>query len=181
MPVGYRHDRQAVLDAAVELARASGLHGLTFRSVGRRAGVADRTVVYYFPSKERLVQAVLHQATAELVQLLAHGVGDGARSVDDLLRASWSALRHPDADQALRLYVETLGMAARGGEPYRSIVTGLTESWTAWLADRLAIDDGERDDRAAALLATLDGLLLLSVTAGPEATAAAARGLGLEA
>lgn len=39
----------------------------------------------------------------------------------------------------------------------------------------------ERDDRAAALLATLDGLVIIHVTAGSELARAAARGLGLDA
>jgi len=179
--MGYRHDREGVLGSAVALAYESGLPELTFRSVGRRAGIPDRTVVYYFPTKDQLVLAVLQQATAQLIDLLATTVGAEPRRVDELLQTSWDALRRPEADHALRLYVETVGLAARGREPYRSIVTQLTATWTTWFATRIALEPAERDDQAVAILATLDGLLLLQVTAGPQVAGAAARGLGLTA
>ncbi len=177
--MGYRHDREDVLDSAVALARESGLQELTFRSVGRRAGIPDRTVVYYFPTKDQLILAVLQRATAELVDLLAAAVGDEPRRVEELRQTSWDALRRPEADPALRLYVETLGLAAHGHEPYRSVVTQLTATWTSWFASRLALQSADRDDHAVAIVATLDGLLLLQVTAGPAVADAAARGLGL--
>jgi AcrR family transcriptional regulator len=177
--MGYRHDRESVLGSAVAFARESGLKELTFRSVGRQAGIPDRTVVYYFPTKDQLILAVLQQATAQLVDLLAATVGEEPRRVDELLQLSWTALRRPEVDDALRLYVETIGLAARGREPYRSVVTQLTATWTAWFATRLALEPAQRDDHAAAIVATLDGLLLLQVTAGSEVADAAARGLGL--
>ena len=177
--MGYRHNREDVLDSAVALACESGLSELTFRSVGRRVGIPDRTVVYYFPTKDQLVLAVLQRATAQLVDLLAAGVGEGPGRVDELLQASWDALRRPEADPALRLYTETLGLAAHGREPYRSVVTQLTATWAAWFAVRLALDPAQRDEQALAIVATLDGLLLLQVTAGAQVADTAARGLGL--
>jgi AcrR family transcriptional regulator len=179
--MGYRHDREGVLGSAVALARESGLKELTFRSVGRRAGIPDRTVVYYFPTKDQLILAVLQRATTQLVDLLTAAVGEKSRGVDELLRTSWDALRRPEADQALRLYIETMGLAARGREPYRSVITQLTATWTTWFATRLALEPAQRDDHAVAIVATLDGLLLLQVTAGTDVADAAARGLGITA
>jgi AcrR family transcriptional regulator len=177
--MGYRHDHESVLGSAVILARESGLKELTFRSVGLRAGIPDRTVVYYFPTKDQLILAVLERVTAQLVDLLTAAVGEGLHRVDELLQTSWDALRRPEADQALRLYVETIGLAAHGREPYRSVIAQLTATWTTWFATRLALEPPDRADHAAAIVATLDGLLLLQVTAGPDVAAAAARGLRL--
>ncbi|HST84556.1 MAG TPA: TetR/AcrR family transcriptional regulator [Kineosporiaceae bacterium] len=179
--MGYRHDREGVLGSALALAHESGLKELTFRSVGQRAGIPDRTVVYYFPTKDQLILAVLQRTTAQLMDLLATAVGEETRQVGELLQTSWDALRRPEADRGLRLYIETVGLAAHGREPYRSVITDLTATWTTWFATRLALEPGRRDDHAAAIVATLDGLLLLQATAGTEVADAAARGLGLTA
>ena len=71
MRVGYRHQREDLLAAAVEVARADGLGALTFGRVARHVGTNDRTVVYYFPTKADLIGAVLVTLGAQLQDLLA--------------------------------------------------------------------------------------------------------------
>ncbi len=181
--MGYRHKREDVLDAAVAVAKDGGLGQLSFRTTGRRLGIADRTVVYYFPTKTHLVEAVLHRSTQRLVSVLAAAVGPEPRQRRQLLEEAWTALRQPEADPWLRLYVETLGLAVRGVQPYASITVELAQSWTSWFADRLLPEplDGPDDltDQAAGLLASLDGLLLLHTAVGPDLATRASRGLGL--
>lgn len=181
--MGYRHNREDVLDAAVAVAGDDGLGELTFRAIGGRLGIADRTVVYYFRTKTTLVEAVLHRASDQLVAVLAPAVGDEPRPDNLLLAASWAALQQPEAGPWLRLYVETLGLAVRGTEPYATIAGELARSWTSWFAARLVPttdeDPADVQDRAAGLLASLDGLLLLHTTVGPDLASRAARGLGV--
>lgn len=181
--MGYRHNREDVLDAAVALAKDAGLGQLSFRRTGRRLGIADRTVVYYFPTKTHLVEAVLHRSTQRLVSVLAAAVGPEPRPRPQLLAEAWAALREPEADPWLRLYVETLGLAVRGDEPYASILAELAQSWTSWFACRLlpgpTEDPDDLKDQAAGLLASLDGLLLLHTAVGPDLATRASRGLGV--
>ena len=77
----------------------------------------------------------------------------------------------------------SLALAVRANEPYASIINELISVWTAWLAARILPDTTpERSDvtvTAAGLLATLDGLVLLHITAGFDVAERAARGLGL--
>lgn len=180
MSMGYRHDRDDMVDAAVQVALDDGLGALTFRAVGRRLELADRTVVYYFPTKDALVSAVLDRMTGQLVTLLAAATGDEPVADATLLRFSWGALSEPAAEPAVRVYLESVGLAAQGRQPYRRIVEGLATAWTSWAAERLSGDASTRADRAHAVVATLDGLLLLRVVAGEAAAAAAARGLRLD-
>jgi len=179
--MGYRHDREDVLEAAVEVAGDLGLGDLTFRAIGRRLGIADRTVVYYFPTKTDLLTAVLGRSTMRLVAMLAPAVGDEQVTDPELLAASWAALQQPEADPWLRLYVETLGLAVRRTEPYASISAELARTWIPWFAARLLPGTTKEpvDDRAAGLLASLDGLLLLHTAVGPDVAIRAARGLGV--
>lgn len=183
--MGYRHNREDVLASAVAVANAEGLGALTFRAVGRHLGIADRTVVYYFPTKTVLVDAVLRRATHRLGALLASAVGDEPRSDLQLLTASWTVLQQPEAGPWLRLYVETLALAVRGAEPHATIAAELGGSWTSWFAARLVPTPAEDPeaviDRAAGVLARLDGLLLLHTAIGPDLATRAARGLGMAA
>ncbi len=177
--MGYRHSRDDILDAAVEVVLDVGLAGLTFASVSRRLGIADRTVVYYFPTKDDLVSAVLDRTTTQLQQLLSPALGGGAWSEAALLRRSWTALSGSDGDAALRVYFESVGLAVRGREPDRSIADQLVTAWTTWIAGHLTGDAATRTDRAHAIVATLDGLLLIRAVAGQGPADAAARGLGI--
>ncbi|HXH77028.1 TetR/AcrR family transcriptional regulator [Nocardioides sp.] len=179
--MGYRHDREDVLRAAVQVASDSGLGKLTFRATGRHLGIADRTVVYYYPNKTDLVTAVLGRATEQLLDTVAPAVGDSMLSERELLAVSWGALQQPRADPWVRLYAETLGLAVRGNEPYAFIASGLAQTWIHWLALHLVDDrpDGSVHDRAAGLLAILDGLLFMHTTVGPEVAASAFRGLAI--
>jgi AcrR family transcriptional regulator len=177
--MGYVHSRDEILAAAVEVVGSSGLAGLTFRAVSRRLEIADRTVVYYFPSKDDLVLAVLARTGEQLQALLENALGKAPVAGPVLLQRLWPALTTPAGDAAFRLYFETVGLAARGREPYRSAAAQLADVWTAWVAERLDGDPGSRGDRAAALVAVVDGLLLLRAVSGPDTAAAAVRGLAL--
>jgi AcrR family transcriptional regulator len=175
--MGYVHSREQILDAAVEVVGAAGLAGLTFRSVSNRLGIPDRTVVYYFRSKDELVVAVLERVGEQLQDVLATALGDGPAGAAELLERLWPVLATPEGDAVFRLYFETVGLAVTGREPYRSASARLVTAWVSWVADRLTGEPGGRRERAAALVAVLDGLLLLRLLDGPDAADAARRGM----
>ena len=177
--MGYRHSRDDILDAAVEVVLDVGLAGLTFASVSRRLGIADRTVVYYFPSKGDLVSAVLSRTTALLQELLAPALSQEASNESDVLRRCWTVLSGPAGEAASRVYFESVGLAVQGREPHTSLADDLVGAWTTWIAGRLTGDGATRVDRAHGIVATLDGLLLIRAIAGQGRADAAARGLGL--
>ena len=73
--MGYRHSADEILDAAVAITLESGLAALTFSRVGERLEISDRTVVYYFPTKLDLINAVAGALVADMVQLLEEAFG----------------------------------------------------------------------------------------------------------
>jgi AcrR family transcriptional regulator len=176
--MGYRHDREDILHAATAVLAESGLAGLTFRAVGERLGIADRTVVYYFPTKEGLVVAVVERAVDGLRQVLADALGDARGDERALAGRAWQALRSPAGD-GFRLALEVLGLAARGVKPYRTATAAMVEAWIGFVAERLTWSDVDRRDRAAGVVALLEGLALIQAVAGTDAADRAARGLGL--
>lgn len=178
--MGPKHSREQILDAAMEVVADSGLTGLTFGSVARALGIPDRTVVYYFPSKEALVTDVLFTFGARLQALLESAFGADPLPVTELLSRGWSTLRSDDADAAFAVFFQVVGLASAGEPPYADLAPVLVNGWVDWLSDRVAGPrPSARRSGALSVIATLDGLLLLRQTAGPETADQAARALGI--
>ena len=86
----------------------------------------------------------------------------------------------PVAEIAVRLYLDMVGLAA-GGDPFLAqVASDVAQRWLGWVEENLHEPAATRRDRACAVVAQLDGLLLLRQVAGGEVADAAARGLGLD-
>ena len=177
--MGRKHDHEQILAAAIAVAFAEGLSRVSFGRVAKRLGISDRTVVYYFPTKDALVGAVLMAVGHRLQQALATALVEPVADHKALARASWPPLAHPDADDVFALFFEANGLAAAGHEPYATVVPQLVEAWLAWAAEHLHGAPHQRRAEAAAAIALIDGLLLLRQLAGPEVAHVAAVRLGV--
>jgi AcrR family transcriptional regulator len=177
--MGRRHSRAEILAGAMETALEVGLSQVTYGRVAAQLGINDRTVVYYFPSKEDLVSEVLVALGAQLQETLAPALADPAADHLLMARAAWPIVADPSADRVFALFFEANGLAAAGREPYASVVPMLVEMWVAWAAELMTGPPRRRRAEAEAAIALLDGLLLLRQLAGPDAAARAARTLGV--
>jgi hypothetical protein len=88
-------------------------------------------------------------------------------------------LARPAIDPWFALFFEANGMAAAGREPYRTLVPQLVDAWVTWVAEFLTGTRAHRRDEAEAVVALLDGLLLLRQLRGAAAANRAARRLGV--
>jgi AcrR family transcriptional regulator len=57
--------REDILTAAVAVYTEAGYHGSSLREVAKRAGITHAGLLYYFPTKEALLAAVLERRDAE--------------------------------------------------------------------------------------------------------------------
>jgi len=177
--MGYRHTREEILEGAVAAAFEDGLSQLSFGRVAKCLGISDRTVVYYFPTKDALVSEVVVAMGQQLQQTLAAAFTVPAADHLELLRAAWPVVASPDADPVFALFFEANGLAASGREPYRTMVPMLVEAWIEWLAEFVSGTPTHRRTEAETAIALVDGLLLLRQLAGPESAERAARRLGI--
>jgi AcrR family transcriptional regulator len=177
--VRERHNADEILNGAVAVAFDGGLGRLTFGRVATHLGIADRTVVYYFPTKDDLISAVLVAIGERLEATLAPAFTRPATDHIDLAATAWPVLGDPSTVPVFALYLEATGLAAIGRPPYTTIAPALTEAWIAWAAELLPGTASARRAEAAAAVALLDGLLMLRAIAGDDAARTAARRLGL--
>lgn len=177
--MGYKHTKTEILDAAIAVSFDDGLSQLSFGRVAKRLGIHDRTVVYYFPSKDDLVGEVLVALGTRLQEALTPVIGVPVADHRALLRLAWPIVARPAADPTFACYFEALGLAAAGREPYRTIVPALVEAWIDWAAATIAGPARRRRAEAETAIAVIDGLLLLRQVAGPDPADRAARRLGI--
>jgi AcrR family transcriptional regulator len=177
--MGYRHTKQEILDGALAAAFDDGLSQLTFGRVAKRLGINDRTVVYYFPTKEDLLTEVVTSMGLQLQQTLGEAFASPAADHLELARAAWPVLARHETDRIFALFFEANGLAATGRAPFDTLVPQLVEAWIAWLMLFLAGSERKRRAEAEAAIAVIDGLILLRLLAGPAAATRAAARLGV--
>lgn len=177
--MGHKHTKEEILAGALATAFDVGLSQLTYGRVAKRLGINDRTVVYYFPTKDDLVSEVLISMGAQLQRTLAPAFTSPRADHIALLRAAWPILARPDADPVFALFFEANGLAATGRDPYHSLVPQLVDTWIAWAAEFIHGTPKQRRTEAETAIAVVDGLLLLRQLAGPAAADRAARRLGI--
>ena len=147
--------------AAAQVFAGSGFHAATFKEIARRAGVSERGLVYHFPTKEALLEAVMnahHQWRSSAV-LSASGLGSFAA----VLAVVEADARMPDV---VGLQSILIGEATARDHPahehyrrrYADLRTYLTRAFDAALRSKQAISELEAADLAVGLIALLDGL-----------------------
>lgn len=177
--MGHRHSKDEILAGALAVAFDDGLSQVTYGRVAKHLGISDRTVVYYFPSKDDLVSEVLMAVGIQLQETLAPAFAAAAADHIELLRAAWPILARPDADPIFALFFEANGLATAGREPYKTLVPQLVDLWIAWAAEFLRGTPKQRQIEAETAIAVLDGLLLLRQLVGPASANRAAKRLGV--
>lgn len=177
--MGHKHTKAEILEGALAAALDDGLSQLTFGRLAKRLGISDRIIVYYFPTKDDLITEVVVSMGLRLQETLAGAFSSPAADYTELVRAAWPVLARPEADPIFALFFEANGLATAGRDPYRTLVPQLVELWIDWASNFIEGSPARRRTDAEAAIATIDGLLLLRLLAGPDSADRAARRLGI--
>jgi AcrR family transcriptional regulator len=161
--------RQRILDAALDLFGARGVDAVSLDEIARHVGVRKQTVLYWFPSKDELVAAVLEAVAAELVVVIDAAVrsadDDPLDRIDAVVRAVFRpAVRRP---AMLGLVREVSRLPAAQADRLRAHVQPLVDRCVEYLA--LEMDKGRLRRADPGLIASLAYATVTGIATEPEA------------
>jgi AcrR family transcriptional regulator len=88
-----------ILDAAMDAFGSRGYDGTSLDDLARELGIRKQTILYWYPSKEALLEAVVDRCAEEVARRLVRALeqaGDGFGRVEAMVRAMFRlAARHP--------------------------------------------------------------------------------------
>jgi len=108
---------QRILHEALHSFGLNGYDVTSLDQLARELGIRKQTILYYFPSKAALLDAVIDRSSAEIAAVLEDalvGAGEGFARIEILVRTVFRvAIRHPEQLGLLR-EVSRLGAPAAG-------------------------------------------------------------------
>ena len=166
MTGGYlkgRIRREDIITAAAVAYGELGYHGSSLREIAKRVGISHAGLLYYFPTKEALLAAVLERRDAEDSEREQLTVPPGLDVLRHFVALAEHNVRHPGI---VDLYSRLAAEAVAPDHPahgyfvrhYRAAREGVHESFGA-LAARGELRDGVDPGMAAlTFIALMDGL-----------------------
>ena len=91
-----RQTRTRIMEAAVELLASSGYSSMSTTEVARRAGLTRAAMLYHFPSRMSLIEAVVHYVTRKRVEMYGDAMANivpDAKYFDRAIDFAWEQLR----------------------------------------------------------------------------------------
>ena len=167
-PVPNRTTRERILDAALDLFGARGVDAVSLDEIARHVGVRKQTVLYWFDSKEVLVDAVLEKVAAELVVINAAvraAPDDPLDRVDAVVRAVFRpAVRRP---ALLGLVREVSRLSQSQADRLAAHISPLVERAVHYLAAEM--ETGRLRTGDPRLIAALSYATVTGIATEPEA------------
>lgn len=153
--------RDALVDRVADYLLHQGIDAATLRPLARAAGTSDRMLLYYFPDKQALLAAAADRVAARLMALLATvpATPQDPAALEAHLAA---AAQDPALAPYLALWLDIAARAARGDAFWRARGHAIGQGFLAFIADRLALPAEDRPATARALLARIEGGILLA-------------------
>lgn len=164
---------EEILDVAERLARSGGYGAFSFREIARAVGIKSASVHYHFPTKEDLGEALVARYTDAFLEQLGDPADPNLRPQDKVERYV-AGFRRALQDDRLMCLCGLFG-AEISVLPNRvaSQTRTFYERSRDWLATALADDsrypdEPARDRAALALIARLEGAMILARSLGDD-------------
>ncbi len=161
--------RDRILDAATDLFGLRGVEAVSLDVIAGEVGVAKQTLLYWFPSKDDLVQAVLDAAVVELsvgIEAAIRATSDDPLDrIDAVVRAVFRpAVRRP---ALLGLIREISRLSAPSGDRLAAALEPLVGRAVGYLRDEMERGRLRRADPR--LIAALCYATVTGIATEPEA------------
>ncbi|MEM7031744.1 MAG: TetR/AcrR family transcriptional regulator [Chloroflexota bacterium] len=152
--------KQQVIQQVTQYLIENGLSDMGLRKLAAVADTSDRMLIYYFGTKDELMEQVLHSIASGFTAQLDAILGQHQRQADTLIGELLILSDSREFSPFIRLWFEVVGFAARGRSPYAKNATAIATNWLAWIESRL---ENPRPNQAIAVLAEVEGKLMLKL------------------
>jgi len=154
---------EKLMDLAEERMREAGYHGFSFRELAAKIGIKSASVHHHFPTKADMAAAVARRYLERFLENVAPRPGESGEDVIAVYRSAFRRSIEQDGGMCLSgmLGAESGGLPVEVSEEIENFFRKAVED----LAQRL----GGSEDRAFAVLATLEGALILARAYGEVA------------
>jgi AcrR family transcriptional regulator len=165
--------REDIISAAASMYGEVGYHGSSLREIAKRVGITHAGLLYYFPTKEALLAAVLERRDAEDSEREQLKAPPGLEVLRHFITLAEHNVRHPGI---VDLYSRLAAEAVATDHPahqyfqrhYQQARDDVRESFVA-LAERGELADGVNPGLAAlTFVALMDGLQVQWLTTPGE-------------
>ncbi len=157
--------REAILEATRRKAQAHGYGGLNIRDIAKEAGIKAASIYYHFPGKAELAAAVAKrywETTGGDLEALLASAGDPGKALREYPRlfryaleednrmclCSFMAAEYDDLPDAVKIEVQTFA--------------DVNVAWLSRMLAEVGEPEGECEDRARAIFASIAGAQLLA-------------------
>ncbi|MHB1930112.1 MAG: TetR/AcrR family transcriptional regulator [Acidimicrobiales bacterium] len=158
MPGANTADR--ILDAALHAFGTAGYEATSLDALAAELGIRKQTILYHYPSKEQLLDAVIDEAGAELMAAVdtgLDGVGPGWDRVEAVVRSVFRlAGRRPELPGLLR---EVSRLGAPAATRLRERLEPFVETATAFFDREVAVGHMRRQDSQLLLLTAYSAVI----------------------
>ena len=163
-----RTTRERILDAALDLFGTRGVDAVSLDEIARDVGVRKQTVLYWFDSKEALVDVVIEKVAAELVIVIDAAVrsapDDPLDRVDAVVRAVFRpAVRRPGL---LGLVREVSRLSQSQADRLSERIAPLVDRAVSYLASEM--EQGRLRQGDPKLIAALGYATVTGIATEPE-------------
>jgi len=154
-----------IVEAAAEVLYERGLLDTRIQDIAKRAGTSAPTILYYFESKDRLLEEAVDQTDREFYARLTEGQAQHERASDKLVHLIEETSLGPDGVSDWTLWME-IWVRARRDERVRERYFELDRRQRALIAEIVRdgqasgefSDEADPDAFAVALSGLMDGL-----------------------
>ncbi len=126
--------RAELLDSIVDYAFANGLADLSLRPLGAAVGISPRVLLYYFKSKEALIEEILAGVRSRQFAGFARLREANFETPAEACRAVWHIVRDPKNEALFRFFFEVFGMALQDRKRFGNFLQGAVKDWLDFLA-----------------------------------------------
>lgn len=160
--------RERILTAATDLFGRRGVDAVSLDVIAAEVGVAKQTLLYWFPSKDDLVQAVLVQAATQLGVVIEAAIRSTSDDPLDRIEAVVRAVFRPAVRRPalLGLIREVSRLSPAVGEKFQSELRPLVDRAVAYLQKEM--DRGRIRQADPRLIAGLCYATVTGIATEPE-------------